>query len=145
VENEAWGVGPYLVYLRATGVTPLAQPMGSSDLLHLDWTTLPPPGAVCGLVPRPPDGTLTRDATDATGMTAAFTASYVPAGTSGYTVDWGDGTASPGLTRPHPGRRNGSPPVHQQRRPTGHGHRHHQRGAALRVGRHPTRRLNWAA
>ena len=98
VENEAWGVGPYPVYLRPTGVTPLAQAMGARDLLHLDWTTLPPPAAVCGLVPRPPDGALTRDNTDSTGMSVTFTASYVPAGTSGYTVDWGDGTASPGPT-----------------------------------------------
>ncbi|NHW87659.1 hypothetical protein, partial [Escherichia coli] len=42
IENPEWAVGPYDVYLRTTGVAPLADPMGDDDLLHLDWTLLPP-------------------------------------------------------------------------------------------------------
>jgi hypothetical protein len=98
VENPLWGVGPYPVYLRPMGVAPLAAAMGERDLLHLDWTSLPPPAPVCGLVPRPPEGTVTRDPADATGMTVVFTATFVPAGppTHSYTVAWGDGSSSPG-------------------------------------------------
>lgn len=98
IENEAWDVGPYDVYLRSTGVGKLLDPMGEKDLLHIDWTTLPPPAPTCGITERPPDGTLAEDATDATGMTAEFTATYVPPGppVHTYTVDWGDGAVSPG-------------------------------------------------
>jgi hypothetical protein len=59
IENPGWGVGPYDVYLRSTGVEPLMDPMGDQDLLHLDWTLLPPPppppppppAPTCGLTP----------------------------------------------------------------------------------------------
>ncbi|MEH1014612.1 PKD domain-containing protein [Micromonospora sp. CPCC 206060] len=98
IENPAWETGPYDVYLRSTGVAPLMDPMGDADLLHMDWTYLPPPPPTCGLTPRPPDGALAADATDATDMTAEFTAAYVPAGPPphAYTVDWGDGASSAG-------------------------------------------------
>ncbi|MGI5151374.1 PKD domain-containing protein [Plantactinospora sp. CA-294935] len=98
IEGEGWGVGPYDVYLRSTGVGKLTEPMGERDLLHIDWTTLPPPAPTCGITERPPDGTLAELATDATGMSAEFTATFVPPGppVHGYTVDWGDGVVSPG-------------------------------------------------
>ena len=98
IEGEGWGVGPYDVYLRAAGVAPLMDPMGEADLLHLDWTTLPPPAPTCGISPRPPQGTIARDTSDATGRTVEFTATFVPAGPPPhtYTVDWGDGGVSPG-------------------------------------------------
>ncbi|SCG15527.1 PKD domain-containing protein [Micromonospora echinofusca] len=98
IENPAWGVGPYDVYLRSTGVEPLLDPMGDFDLLHMDWTMLPPPAPTCGLTARPPDGTVEKLATDATNMTAEFTATYVPPGppVHPYTVDWGDGAQTPG-------------------------------------------------
>ncbi|MFI5493591.1 PKD domain-containing protein [Actinoplanes sp. NPDC051859] len=90
VENPEWGIGPYPVYLRPTGVVALTDPMGEQDLLHLDWTTLPPPAPTAGLVPRPADGTVA-----ANGLKATFTATYAgPAG--GYTLDWGDGWVTPG-------------------------------------------------
>ncbi|BCJ61603.1 PKD domain-containing protein [Micromonospora endophytica] len=97
IENPEWGVGPYDVYLRTTGVAPLTDPMGDDDLLHLDWTLLPPPAPTCGLTPRPPDGTVAADDSDETNMTAEFTATWVP-GPPGaeYTVDWGDGTSAAG-------------------------------------------------
>ncbi|MDG4796951.1 hypothetical protein [Micromonospora sp. WMMD1082] len=97
IENAGWGVGPYDVYLRSTGVEPLMDPMGDADLLHMDWTMLPPPAPTCGVTLRPPDGTVVADEDDATGLTAEFTATYVPAlPDNGYTVDWGDGTQSAG-------------------------------------------------
>jgi hypothetical protein len=98
IEGEGWGVGPYDVYLRTTGLGKLMDPMGEADLLHIDWTYLAPPAPTCGITQRPPDGTLARSATDATNMTAEFTATYVPAGPPphAYTVDWGDSVATPG-------------------------------------------------
>lgn len=98
IENPGWGTGPYDVYLRSTGVEALESPMGDFDLLHLDWTQLPPPAPTCGLTERPPDGTVAADATDATDMTAEYTATYVPAGppVHPYTVDWGDGAQTIG-------------------------------------------------
>lgn len=89
VENEQWGRGPYEVYLRAGGVARLTDPMGAQDLLHMDWTTLPPPGPAAGVVPRPADGTVA-----AAGLRATFTATFAPAG--GYSVDWGDGWSDAG-------------------------------------------------
>jgi hypothetical protein len=73
-------------------------PMGDQDLLHLDWTLLPPPAPTCGLTPRPPDGDVAVAAADATNMTAQFSATYVPPGppVHPYTVDWGDGASSAG-------------------------------------------------
>ena len=98
VEGEGWGVGPFDVYLRASGVAPLMDPMTDADLLHLDWTTLPPPTPTCGISPRPPQGTITRDDSDESGQTAEYTATFVPVDPQrhSYTVDWGDGAVSPG-------------------------------------------------
>lgn len=98
VEGEGWGTGPFDVYLRTSGVAPLMDPMTDADLLHLDWTTLPPPAPTCGISPRPPDGTVTRGAGDASSRTAQYTATFVPADAQPhtYTVDWGDGAVSPG-------------------------------------------------
>ena len=97
VEGEGWGVGPFDVYLRSTGVAKLTSPIGNADLMHIDWTTLPPPAASCGVAVRPADGAFAKDATDPTGMTAKFTASFVPADPNDeYTIDWGDGRVSPG-------------------------------------------------
>lgn len=97
IENPGWGVGPYDVYLRKTGVEALMDPMGDQDLLHLDWTYLPPPAPTCGLTVRPPDGTVAADPADATNMTAEFTATYVPAAPDqAFSVDWGDGASSAG-------------------------------------------------
>lgn len=97
IENAGWGVGPYDVYLRSTGVAPLMDPMGDADLLHLDWTLLPPPAPTCGVTPRPPDGTVATDVADPTNMTAEFTATYVPSAPGDqYTLDWGDGASAAG-------------------------------------------------
>ncbi|GIE28982.1 hypothetical protein Ait01nite_020270 [Actinoplanes italicus] len=97
IDGGGWGEGPYDVYLRAAGVVKLTDPIGDRDLLHVDWTMLPPPAPSPGIAARPADGPLVEDPTDATGMTVRFTPSFVPAAPGNtYTVDWGDGAVSPG-------------------------------------------------
>lgn len=97
IDGSGWDVGPYEVYLRSTGVAKLPDPIGDRDLLHMDWTMLPPPAPSSGIAPRPADGALAKDPADTTGMTTRFTPSYVPAAPgNAYTIEWGDGAMSAG-------------------------------------------------
>jgi len=96
VAGGNWGVGPYDVYQDATGAvkSKLVDPIGPTDLQHIDVTTMPPPSPTCGLncaVTQPnPTVTVVSSPTDATGMTARVTYDNAPNGA--VTVDWGDGT-----------------------------------------------------
>ena len=106
-EGNAWGRGPYNVMTDGGVPAPMSTPITTSTALRTMLVDLAPPADVCGarplLDPELPSltgVTGTKDAGDATGMTAAFVVDPVATGPVWY--DFGDGTwdyvEAPGAT-----------------------------------------------
>jgi hypothetical protein len=91
--GSGWGVGPYNVQRNAAGsAVPLATPIDKGDHLHVQYTDVAPPPAICGTHPLldPTDPAIT--AVTATVDLLEVTFSPVPAGADAWFVDFGDGT-----------------------------------------------------
>jgi hypothetical protein len=90
--GSGWGVGPYNVQRTATGASPLATAIEKGDHLHVQYTDVAPPPAICGTVPLldPKAPALTSVTAAVAALEVTFTA--VPAGPDPWFVDFGDGT-----------------------------------------------------
>jgi hypothetical protein len=91
--GSGWQTGPYNVQRDATGTAvPLATPILSGDHLHVQYTDVAPPPAICGTHPLldPTGAELTSVTATVTGLSVSFAA--MPAGSDPWFVDFGDGT-----------------------------------------------------